>query len=109
MDSLLKIIKEINLPFAYHHFAQGESKAPPFLIYLIKRSDNFSADGRVFFKINEVNLEVYTDYKNLEIERKVELVLDKYEIFYEKVETYIESEKLYEVFYSFEMKGEDNE
>ena len=99
MDRLLEIIKRIGLPSAYHHFAEGESPGPPFLIYLLPSSDNFSADGRVYFKANEVHIEVYTDYKSPNIEEKVEIVLDEHGIFYNKSEVFIESEKLYEVLY----------
>ncbi len=65
-----EILKRIGLPFAYHHFAEGKSPNPPFLIYLMPASDNFSADGRVYFKANEVHIEVYTDYKSPDIEEK---------------------------------------
>lgn len=81
MDRLLEIIKHIGLPNAYHHFAEGESPEPPFLIYLLPASDNFSADGRVYFKANEVHIEIYTDYKSPNIEKKVEAVLDEHGIF----------------------------
>ena len=56
----------------------------------------------MYFKASEVNIELYTDYKDLSAEQKVEAVLDKHGIFYEKSEVWIESEKLYEVLYSFE-------
>ena len=108
MDRLLKIIKEIGLPNAYHHFAEGESPEPPFLIYLISSSDNFSADGKVYFKANEVHIEVYSDYKSNDLEERVEAVLDEQGIFYNKTEIYIESEKLYEVLYIFEMEVKTN-
>lgn len=108
MDKLLEIIKEIGLPSAYHHFAEGESPKPPFLIYLLPSSDNFSADGRAYFKVNEVHIEVYTDYKSPDIEEKIEAVLDEHGIFYNKTEVYIESEKLYEVLYIFEMEVKTN-
>ncbi|BDQ55599.1 MULTISPECIES: hypothetical protein [Bacillota] len=108
MDRLLEIIKHIGLPNAYHHFAEGESPEPPFLIYLLPASDNFSADGRVYFKANEVHIEIYTDYKSPNIEKKVEAVLDEHGIFYNKTEVYIESEKLYEVLYIFEMEEENH-
>lgn len=104
MDKLLEIVKKIGLPNAYHHFAEGESPEPPFLIYLIDSSDNFSADGKAYFKANEVHIEIYTDYKNIEVEKKAEAVLDEYGIFYNKLESFIESEKLYEVLYTFEME-----
>lgn len=108
MDRLLEVIKHIGLPNAYHHFAEGESPEPPFLIYLLTASDNFSADGRVYFKADEVHIEIYTDYKSPNIEKKVEAVLDEHGIFYNKTEVYIESEKLYEVLYIFEMEEENH-
>lgn len=101
MKELLTIIKETGIPFAYDHFAEGESPDPPFICYLLPGSDNFSADGRVYFKINEVRIELYTDSKDLSVEQKLEDVLDAHEIFYNKSETWIDSEKLYEVLYQF--------
>ena len=38
------------------------------------------------------------------MESAVEAVLDKYGIFYQKSEVWIESERLYEVLYTFEME-----
>lgn len=101
MEELLAIIKETGIPFAYDHFAEGESPDPPFLCYLLPGSDNFAADGRVYYKINEVRIELYTDSKDLAVEQKLEDVLDAHEVFYNKSETWIDSEKLYEVLYQF--------
>lgn len=105
MDELLSILADIGLPFAYDHFAEGESPEPPFLCYLLPNADNFSADGRVYFKVNEVHLELYTDTKDLSVERKLEAVLDKHGVYYSRSEIWIESEKLYEVLYTFEMEA----
>ena len=58
-------------------------------------------------KISEVHIELYTDEKNPETEALVEAVLDAHEIFYDKTEVWIESEKLYEVLYSFESEVKD--
>ena len=46
---------------------------------------------------------MYTDFKDPSLESRVEDVLDRHEIFYNKSETWIQSEKLYEVMYAFEM------
>lgn len=105
MDKLLRILKALGIPYAYDHFAEGESPEPPFVCYLLPASDNFSADGMAYFKSNEVHLELYTDHKDLVTEQQVEAVLDEYGIFYEKSETWIESEKLYEVLFTFEMEA----
>lgn len=104
MEKIAAILKQIGLSFAYDHFAEGESPAPPFICYLIPNSDNFSADGRVYYKINEIHIELYTDCKDLSAEQQVEAVLDEHGIFYEKTEVWIESENLYEVLYTFEME-----
>ena len=103
IENLVEMLQEIKIPFAYDHFAEGESPDPPFICYLIPGSDNFAADGRVYFKLNEVRIEIYTDFKDLDLESRVESVLDGHEIFYNKSETWIQSEKLYEVMYAFEM------
>ena len=102
MEDLIKMLEEMDIPFAYDHFAEGESPEPPFICYLLPGSDNFSADGVVYYKINEVRIELYTDRKDLSVEEKVTAVLDSHGIFYEQTEVWIESEKLYEVVFSFE-------
>ena len=104
MEELLQILSETQIPFAYHHFAEGESPEPPFICYLLPGSNNFLADGKVYYKINEVHIELYTDLKDLAVEQQLEDVLDEHGIFYNKSETWIESEKLYEVLYTFEME-----
>ena len=101
MDSLVRMIEELGLPFAYGHFAEGESPEPPFVCYLLPGSRNFSADGRVYHKGSEVRLEIYTDRKDLDLEVQVEAVLDGHGVFYNKSEVWIGSERLYEVLYSF--------
>lgn len=105
MDKLLEIIKAMGIPFAYDHFAEGEAVDPPFICYLLPESDNFAADGKVYFKADEVHIELYTDTKDLSVEQKVEAVLDEHGIYYDRSEVWIESEKLYEVLYTFEMEA----
>jgi len=102
MEELLQMLEEMELPFAYHHFAEGESPEPPFVCYLVPGSNNFSGDGKVYYKINEVHIELYTDWKDLAVEQGVEAVLDGHGVFYNKSEVWIQSEKLYEVLYTFE-------
>ena len=104
MDDLVRLLEETGIPFAYDHFAEGESPDPPFICYLLPQSDNFSADGKVYLKVSSVNIELYTDSKDLAVEQTLEAVLDTHGIFYDKTEVWIESEKLYEVLCIFEME-----
>lgn len=107
IENLVEMLQEMEIPFAYDHFAEGESSEPPFICYLLPGSNNFAADGKVYFRINQVRIELYTDSKDLSVERKVEMVLDESGIFYNKSEVWIQSEKLYEVLYSFEVPFTD--
>lgn len=98
-----QMLKEIGLPFAYDHFAEGEAVNPPFLIYLYPRANNFAADGVAYYKKDRLQIELYTDKKDIDLEEKVEAVLDRYGIFYSKSEEWISSEKMYEVLYETEV------
>ncbi len=104
MDELLQMLGEMQIPFAYDHFAKGECPSPPFICFMTPGSDNFSADGVVYAKIDDVKIELYTDKKDPVIEDRVTAVLDSHGIFYEQSEVYITSEKLYEVLFQFQMK-----
>lgn len=100
---VLKRMEETGLPFAYDHFVEGEVPEPPFLVCLYPSADNFAADGIAYFKINQLDIELYTDLKQPELEEAIEAVLLKHGIFYGKSEVWIESEKLYEVLYEMEV------
>nr|DAZ38034.1 MAG TPA: tail completion protein [Caudoviricetes sp.] len=102
-ENVTKMLEEMKLPFAYHHFAEGESPDPPFLVYLYPGADNFAADGVTYFKVNKLHIELYTDYKDIDLEEKVEAVLIRHGLFYDKSEVWISSEKLYEVLYQMEV------
>jgi hypothetical protein len=102
-DDIVMMAEETGLPMAYDHFAEGESPNPPFLLFLLPSTDNFSADGGVYAQISVLHFELYTDKKEPMSEAKVEAVLNRYGIFYEKSEVWIADERLYEVLYTMEV------
>ena len=103
IEQIAAMLQETGIPFAYDHFAEGESPEPPFICYLLPGSDNFAADGKVYFKITEVRIELYMDKKDVSVEKQVEDALDDRGIFYNKSEVWISEERLYEVLYSFDV------
>ena len=106
-DQILTMLREMKLPIAYDHFAEGESPAPPFMVFLFPSSDNFAADGRVYQRIDVLHIELYTDRKQPKLETKVETVLYRHGFFYEKSEVWIEKERMYEVLYSMQVVRTD--
>lgn len=105
MDEIVSLLNGLGIPWAYDHFSEGEAVDPPFICYRTPGSDNFSADGRVYLPVDVVDIELYTDEKDPELEKRVHDVLTAAGIFYEKTEVWIGSEKLYEVVYEFELAG----
>ena len=102
-EQINEIMEEMGLPFAYHHFAEGESPNPPFLIFLSPGENTFSADNYMYHSFKQLDIELYTDIKNPEIEENIERILKRHKIYYTKSEIWIESEKLYEVLYEMEV------
>lgn len=102
-EEINEMMLEMGLPFAYHHFSEGESPKPPFLIFLSPGEHTFSADNRMYFSFKKLNIELYTDEKSPDTEAEIEAVLRRYHIFYNKTETWIASEEMYEVLYETEV------
>ena len=98
-EDVMQMLAETKIPFAYDHFAEGESPNPPFICFLLPCSENFAADNVVYMEFSNLNIELYTDEKDPELEDRVEAVLNAHELFWNKSEVWIESEKLYEVLY----------
>ena len=74
-EQIAEMMEEMGLPFAYHHFAEGESPAPPFLLFLSPGEKTFSADNLAYFSCKQLDIELYTDKKQPELEEQVKLVL----------------------------------
>ncbi len=102
-EEICEMVQEMGLPFAYHHFAEGESPKPPFVLFLSPGEHTFGADDLMYISFKRLDIELYTDEKSPETEQRVEEILTQYGIFYTKNETFIESERLYEVLYEMEV------
>ncbi|WP_449460449.1 hypothetical protein [Streptococcus suis] len=99
LKDFYRLIKGLGYPLAYHHFEEGRVLGPPYLLYWVSGSENKGADNMAYHKQEEVLLEVYTKIKNLDLEGQVEALLDTHRIYFDKVETYLTTEKLYQVTY----------
>lgn len=100
LGELTKILEATGYPVAYSHFVATPGKpAPPYICILVDGSANLMADNKVYHKIDDANIELYTTKKDLVVEAKLEKVLDDHEIPYDSYGTFIESEKMYQKIY----------
>lgn len=95
-----KILQKVGLPVEYGYIPDDTPAIPPFLIYLFDDLDTFKADNKIYSKHDNYRVEYYFKKKDLGIEAKIESVLDEHDIIYEKSgDTWIESEKLFVIYY----------
>lgn len=94
---LKKLLDATGYPVAYSHF--NEPKQTPFITYLTTYTSNLHADNRVHQKVQNVDVELYTSKKDLHAEETLENLLNENELPYDKVETFIDSEKVYQIIY----------
>lgn len=92
-----KLLDATGYPVAYSHFK--EAQKPPFICYLRNGSANFIADNKVYKKINDITIELYSNKKDLVAEEALEKLLDDNDIPYDSDEIYIESEELFQKIY----------
>lgn len=102
-EQIKDMLDEVGLPYEYDHFTTHNWIEPPFLVWRISESDNFFSDGIVYAKIDGLDIELYSDQKDWENEKKIEDVFEKYGITYQKTSEYLEPEKMYEVLYEMEV------
>ena len=103
LNTFYDLIKaEFNIPIAYDHF--NEPPTTPFIAYLDIGKDTFNADNCTFTKSTNIVIELYTDYKDLELEAKLESFLEKNFRYWEDEATvFIPEEKLYLHAYRFKI------
>ena len=95
--TLFNLLKSTGLPVAYHHFTSPPTL--PYIVYLFSYSSNFGADNKVHSQADNYQVELYTKTKDPASEKLLEDLFDDNDIYWEKTETYIESEDLYQVLY----------
>lgn len=100
---LLQKLKETELPVRYSHFK--EPQTPPYMTYAFSYSDDFMADNFNYLEVSNFQIELYTDKKEPPTEKKVEDKLKEMGMSYMKLETYIESEELFQIIYEIQLIG----
>lgn len=97
------MIESIGLDYAYYQFDEGCGQEPPFIVFYYPDDNDFIADGRNYVKKRRLIIELYTDNKDFTTEAAVEAVLTANGFVYSRSETYIDSERMYEVIFQTEV------
>ena len=98
LKEVATMVRSIGYPYAYDHFTDSTGLEPPFVVFFYEYSP-FYADSSNYSDIRTVNIELATNNKDFTAESAVESVLNSYGLTWDKEESYIEEEQLYEVIY----------
>lgn len=101
LEELKALLETSGLPVVYHAWPMGGAPPLPYLCYLETGSRNFAADGRVYLPVRHLQIELYTSIKDPQTEDKVENALSS--LFWEKTETWLDSEKCWQILYEIEV------
>ena len=91
------MIASIGVPYAYYQFPEGTGQAPPFICFFYSYSNDEVADNTNYQKIDHLVIELYTENKDFNMEKAVEGALSEAGLVYARQETYVDTERLFEV------------
>lgn len=98
-----QLVESLGLPYAYYSFPEEQAPELPFIVFYYPNYDDLGADNINYQKIAELDIELYTANKDIELEQQIEQVLTANDLFFVKSQTYIKQEQMYEVLYEIEI------
>lgn len=102
LTELVALLRSTGYPVAFSHFKVDENNPPPnppFIVYTTPNNSDFIADNKNYYKITDVDIELYTDKKDLEAEQAIERLLDANDLPYNSYQVFIEKENLHQKIY----------
>lgn len=96
-----KEIKTLGVPVAYGVFE--EAQKPPYMLYDMDEHDSVFADNITYAEGEHYRLELYTQYRDLKLEKAIKDLLTKNETPYEMTGSYLSDEKLRETVFYFSL------
>ena len=101
LEEFKSILESTGFPVTYHSWPESKAPPMPYICYYVSGSDNFAADGVVYYPVNQLQVELYTELKEPEAEAALETALAFF--YWNKTETYIDTEQCYQIVYEIEV------
>lgn len=101
LTELKNILKSTGLPVTYRAWPEDHAPPLPFVCYFCVGNNPTYADSSVYFQSTEINVELYTRMKEPSTEALLEAALKDFH--WTKSETYIDTERCYQILYEIEV------
>jgi len=109
LTEIKTMLGQTELSVTYYSFPIGDVPALPYLVWYLPSSSNVAADDKVYKRVETLNIELYSKTKDFASEAIVEEVLDAWNMVWDKTETYLDDEHMYEVLYEMQIFVDDEE
>lgn len=108
-QEIATMVSSFDIPYAYYSYPNNQAPRLPYCVYYYPNRDDMNADNINYVKIETLVIEVYTETKDFNLENAIETILTQNGINYDKTETYINTEKMYQLYYESEVLINANE
>lgn len=98
-EELTTQLHTLGIPIAYRQWGENEAPTLPYLLFYRDESDDFMADNRNYWAVDQVSIELYTETKDFELETKLRELLESLEVPFKVFEGNLDSEQMYEVLF----------
>lgn len=105
---LYTALKSLGMPVAYLAFVETPLTPlpkPPYITYQFAYSGDMMADNYNYLEISNYQVELYTVKKDLAAEKLIQDKFKELRLPYQKVEAWLESEKLHQIIYEIQLVG----
>jgi len=103
LEDVKTLLDSIGIQSVYKQYDSGTAPELPFVTYYVSSDSPFFGDDEPYYSIPEMNIELYTEKKNITLEAQLEAALLAAGVGYVKTESYLQDELMYEVLYEFEL------
>ncbi len=102
-EEIEEMLKPLGLPLAYWQFDDDNPPTVPYIVYTLPNSSPFYADGKPYFNVDTLQIELYVEKKSKDYEERIQKILIEKGLGYQRTEIYIETEKLFVEIYNLEV------
>lgn len=102
-QEVANMIEDFGIPFAYFSYPNDQAPPLPYCVYYYPDRDDMIADNENYVKIEALNIEIYTEVKDLTLEERIEAILKANKIVFDRTESFINSENMYQILYESEV------
>lgn len=85
----------LGLPVGYKQWPVGKAPVLPYVLYYADEDNEFYADDTVYTDGYAVTIEVYTNKKDLNLEKQVKDLLKSNQLMYHSYESFLDTENMF--------------